>query len=191
VSTTASVGGLVFGADPEAVRKSNEQGLAALGVGADVAGRFLRNAHYSLTSQARFVGALQAVAAKGCADYVDAAAGAEREREALFFVESAEMLAGLHAEAPVAAVLEDSRAMIASRGGAAIALLPFDWLHWTPELERAAGEIAARAKTELAATRLEARLSGAASPAAREGLAAAGWTLKAGAGAGLRVLPAD
>lgn len=191
VSTTASVGGLVWSADPEELRKRNEAGLAGLGASKDVAARFFRNGNYTVTSQMRFVSALSAVKAKGCADYVDAAAEAASEREALFFVESAELLAGLHKAQPVSTILEDSRGMIAKSGSTAFALLPFDTVRWTERLATAAVEMAARAKQELGATHLEARLVGAASAAAKSGLVAAGWQVKEGVSAGLSVPPAD
>ncbi|HET7291303.1 MAG TPA: hypothetical protein VFM88_02665 [Vicinamibacteria bacterium] len=191
VSTTASVGNLVWGADPEEVRKVNEKGAAALGVPAETAARFFRNGNYTITSQTRFIAALGAVKAKGCADYVDAASEAKDEREALFFVESAELLAGFHKTSPVTAVLEDSRGLVARSGDRAVALLPFDHLYWTEPLKKAAAEIGGRAKAELGARSLEAHVVGKASEAARSGLAAAGWQVKEGTAEGLSVKPAD
>lgn len=192
VSTTATVGGLVWGKDPEEVRKINEQRLVELGVSKDVAGRFLKSPVFTLTNQTRFIGALHAVKVKGCADYVDAAAGSEGEREALFFVEGAEMLAGLHKARPVSAILEDSRAMIAKTGdGTAIALLPVDYVRWTERLSKTSLELASRARHDLAARTLEVHLPGTATPAAKAGLGAAGWTVKEGVTDGLLFKPAD
>ncbi len=191
LSTTATVGGLVWSADPEELRKKNEASLAELGVAKAAASRFLVNGNYTLTSQTRFIGALHAVKAKGCADYVDAASEAAFEREALFFVESAELLAGLHKSQPVTAILEDSRAIVARTGAAAVALLPFDWVRWTEPLKKSAIEIASRAKQELGAGSLELRVSGTVTPAAKAGLAAAGWSVKERVVAGLAVVPAD
>jgi hypothetical protein len=189
-STTATVGGLVWSADPEEVRKTNEARLRELGVSEEIASRYLVNGNYTLTSQTRFIGALHAVKPAGGADYVDAAGEAEDEREALFFVESAEMLAGLHRTDRVTAVLRDSRALVARAGPRAVALLPFDWLRWTAALQKSAAEIAARAKGELGATRLEVRISGVVTPAAKNGLRAAGWSVRERAVAGLLVAPA-
>ena len=47
VSTTSSVGGLVWGKDPEALRKTNEAGLKALGVSEEVAAKFFRNDQFT------------------------------------------------------------------------------------------------------------------------------------------------
>jgi len=191
LSTTATVGGLVWGADPEEVRKTNEARLAELSVSKEHASRYLINGNYTLTSQTRFIAALHAVKAEGCADYVDTASEAKDEREALFFVESAELLAGLHKSEPVTAVLNDSRAMIARTGTRAVALLPFDWVRWSEGLKKSAIEIASRAKNELGASALEARISGTATPAAKAGLGATGWVVKERVVAGLIVAPAD
>ncbi len=113
VTTTASVGNLVWGKDPEELLKINEQRLAELGVDKKVSSELLRSKLYSPSADTRFVAALHAVKAKGSADYVDTASTATGEREALFFVESAEMLERFAAETPVAAVLTDSRALVA------------------------------------------------------------------------------
>ena len=191
VSTTASVGNLVWAKDPEELRKTNEARLTELGVAKPVASRFLINGNFTLTSQTRFIGALHLVKAKGVADYVDAAAEAADEREALFFVESAEMLAGMHKSTPVTAVLEDSRAMVAKSGARAVVLLPVDWVRWSEALQKAGGEIAGRAKQELGATALELRVSGTATPAAQQGLGGQGWTIKERVVAGLTTPPAD
>jgi hypothetical protein len=181
VSTTATVGGLVWGQDPEALRKANEAGLTALGVSEEIAAKLFQNDAFTLTDQTRFVSALGAVKkTKGLADYVDAARGAKTPREALFFVESAEMLKRQHGEGAVSSVLTDSRAMVGLSGGRAIALLPLDYLAWTEPVSEAAAEIAARAKKELGAAGLEMHLTGQASAKARTELQSIGWSLKEG-----------
>jgi hypothetical protein len=182
VSSTATVGGLVWGADPEELRKTNEARLDEIGVPKAAAARFFVNGNYTLTSQTRLIAALHAVGVKGCAEYVDTASDARSEREALFFVESAELLAHLHAQEPVTAVLSDSGAVVARTRRAAVALLPFDWVHWTEALQKSSLEIAERARKELGAARLEVHISGTATRAARAGLGAAGWTVEDGQG---------
>jgi hypothetical protein len=192
VSTTATVGDLVWGKDPEEVRKINEQRLRELSVSKEDAGRFFRNPTFTLTNQTRFVAALHAVKAKGSVDYVAAAAESEDERDALFFVESAELLAGLHKVRPVSEILEDSRALIARTGGGrVVALLPFDYVRWTERLAQSAAELASRSRKELGAKSLEARVSGTATAAAKAGLVRAGWKVTEGRTEGLLTQPAD
>jgi len=181
VSMTSSVGNLVWGKDPQELQKMNEARLAELGVSADVQKGFFKNAAFTLTYRTRLVAALHAVKTKGVADYVDAARGAKTERQALFFVESAEMLQALHAAEPVSAVLTDSRAMVAkTQAGKAVALLPLDYVAWTANVKQAGAEIAQRTKKELGAGGLEMRLTGKASPRATKELTALGWAVQEG-----------
>lgn len=180
VGMTSSVGDLVWGKDPEEVRKINEQRLKALTVPDAVADKLFANPHFTLTYQTRLVAALSAVKVSGCADYVQTSAEARSEREALFFVESAEMLQKWHARQPVASVLTDSRALVArDQQGNAAALLPIDWIRWMAPTEDALREVADRARRELKATGLQMVLTGSTSPRAAREIAAQGWTIVA------------
>jgi len=178
VTTSASVGGLVWGKDPEELRKVNEGRLKALGVSQAVAQRFFQNRGYTLTAQTRFIAALDAVKAKGLAAYVEAAAKADGERSALFFVESVEMLQRAHAAEPVTAVLDDSQVAVARQGSRALMLLPLDYVRFTTQAQEVLAEINSRVKGELGVTRLEVWLSGQASPRLRAEITRLGWALK-------------
>jgi hypothetical protein len=178
VSLTSSVGGLVWSKDPEELRKLNEQGLRELAVAEPVAKRLLGNPWFTPTYQTRFVAALRAVKVAGAADYVTTAAEARTAREALFFVESAEMLQQEHAREPVTRILTDSRAMVAmGAGGRARALLPLDWVSWTASTHAALREMSDRTRKELGATGLELALTGRPSDRARGELKQLGWVL--------------
>jgi hypothetical protein len=178
VSGTAKVGNLVWSKDPEELLKLNEQKLKEMGVGADGVKQLYLSKGFTLTLHTRLASSLREVSVPGCADYVSTAAEADTEREGAFFAESAEMLARLHATAPVAAVLTDSRALVAkTKDGRAIVLLPVDWVQWTAAYEKALGEVEKRAKAELGATKLELRMTGTMSAAARKEMAARGWTV--------------
>jgi len=177
VSGTASVGGLVWSKDPEELLKSNEQAFKQLGVGGDVIKQLYLSKGFSLSLHTRFATNLSAVHVPGCADYVATAAESDTEREALFFVESAEMLARFHKTAPVAAVLPDSRALVAkTKDGRVVVMLPVDWVRWTEAYEKALGEVEKRAKAELGATKLELRMTGTMSAVAKQEMATRGWT---------------
>jgi hypothetical protein len=178
VGMTSTVGDLVWGKDPEEVRKINEQRLRELTVPDEVAKALFRNQAFTLTYQTRLIAALREVNVGGCADYVKTASEARREREALFFVESAEMLQQSHARQPVVAVLTDSRAMVAaSRGGHARMLLPLDWVRWTAATESALNEIGARARSELKTTHLQVALTGRPSDRTAAEIRARGWEI--------------
>jgi hypothetical protein len=175
VSTTATVGNLVWGKDPEELLKFNEQRLKELGAGDAVIKRLYLSKGFTLSLETRMISALYAVKAKGSGAYAETAAEADILREAVFFAESAEMLQRFHEKSPVVELLPDSRALVAkTKDGRAVALLPIDWISWTAAFEKAATEVQARAKKELGATKLEVRLSGTASPTAKKELAARG-----------------
>ena len=178
VGMTSSIGGLVWGKDPEELRKFNEQGLKELEVPDAVAKKLFGNRWVTLTYQTRLIAALRTVRVSGVADYVRTAAEAGSEREALFFVESAELLQQEHAREPVVRVLTDSRALVANGpGGRARALLPLDWVSWTAATQSALREIGNRARKELGATQLELALTGRASDLALKGFTELGWTV--------------
>ncbi|HSD27184.1 MAG TPA: hypothetical protein VLL75_07765 [Vicinamibacteria bacterium] len=178
VSGTATAGKLVWAQDPEALLKANEQKLKEMGVGGDVIKQLYLSKGFTLTLHTALAGNLREVNVPGCADYVATAAEADAEREGMFFVESAAMLARFHKSTPVAAVLADSRALVAkTKDGRAVALLPVDWVQWTAAYDKALTEVEKRAKAELGATKLEMRMTGTMSAVAKEETAARGWTV--------------
>ncbi len=178
VSSTAKVGNLVWSKDPEELLKINEATLKEMGVGADTLKQLYLSKGFTLSLHTRLATNLREVNVPGCGDYVATAAEAGTEREATFFVESAELLARFHKTTPVAAILPDSRALVAkTKDGRAVALLPLDWVSWTQPYEKALAEVEKRAKAELGATKLELRMTGTMSAAAKKEMAARGWTV--------------
>ena len=176
VGMTATVSGLVWSKDPEELRKLNEQRLRELGVPEATAGLLFRNSAMTLTLETRLIGALHALGLPGSAGRVAAAARAGHPREALFHVESAELLQQRHAKTRFTRLLTDSSATVAATaGGQAAVLLPLDWVRWTAAAESTLREIDARARTELKAASLEILLTGTASSRAARELAARGW----------------
>ena len=178
VTAAADVGDLVWGKDPEELRKINEQTLKTLGVPSADAAVFFANRGYTLTSQTRLAAALGRVKVPGAAEYVAAAARASGEREALFFVESTELLQRLHAAEPVTAVMTDSRALVAARAARAIVILPLDYLRSTAETRQVMAEIDSRARAELRATAIEVQTTGRVSDRLRGEMKAMRWTLR-------------
>jgi hypothetical protein len=178
VSSTATVGNLVWSKDPEELLKLNEQRLRELGATDAVIKRLYLSKGFTLSLQTRLVNALHAVKAEGSAAYAETAAEADIVREAVFFTESAEMLQRFHAKSPVVELLDDSRALVAkTRDGRAVALLPVDWIRWAEPLEKAVAEVSGRAKAELGTTKLELHVAGTATATAKKELAARGVTL--------------
>jgi hypothetical protein len=178
VGTTASVGDLVWGKDPEELRKLNEQRVEEIGAEAKAAAEFFKNKAFTMGYQTRFIGALHAVRVPGCGSYVDTAEEAENERQVVFFTDSAELLQRFHAKTPVAAILPDSRAVVAkTKDGRAVILLAVDYVRWSEPFEKSLKEILGRAKSELGASKLELQLTGFASAGAKQQLKALGVTL--------------
>jgi hypothetical protein len=178
VSQTAQVGNLVWGKDPEELRKLNEKRLKELGADGETIKDLYISRGFTLSLQTRLVNGLYAVKAKGSADYAETATEADTEREGLFFAESAEMLQRFHAESAVVEILPDSRTLVAkTKNGRATVLLPVDWMYWTKDFKKTAFEIAGRAKAELGTGRLEIRLSGRMSDRAKEEMRSRGWAV--------------
>ena len=174
IGTTADIGNLVWGTDPEELRKLNEK--RAREFGGDNAGAFFRNRAFTLTMQTRLVTALATVNVPGAGDYLVSATEAADEREALFFVESAELLQREHEASPVASLLTDSRALVARRpSGETLALLPLDWIRASETTAAEFSELARRAKAELGATTLRLVVTGTVTEKATAALAAIGW----------------
>jgi hypothetical protein len=75
-------------------------------------------------------------------------------------------------------VLSDSRALVAkTKDGRGVVLLPVDWVRWTEAYETSLTDIGKRAKEELGATKLELRVTGTMSAAAKKETVARGWTV--------------
>jgi hypothetical protein len=180
VGMTATVSGLVWGKDPEELRKLNEQRLKELGVPGDTAKQLFLNSAMTLSYETRLVAALHALKLPGSADRVAAAAVARHGREALFHVESAELLQQRHATTPFTALLTESLATVAVMADRRAALLlPLDWVRWTSDADATLREVASRARQELKATDLVIVLTGKASDRAAKELAARGWSVAA------------
>jgi hypothetical protein len=178
VSGTARVGNLVWATDPEELLKMNEAKMKQLGASPEVVKQMYLSKGFTLSLHTRFVEALAAVSVKGCGDYVATAAEADTEREAMFFVESAEMLRRFHEKSGVTAILEDSRAVVArAKDGRAVVLLPVDWIRWTEPFDKASAELAQRAKAELGASKLELQTTARVSDTSKKELSARGFTI--------------
>ncbi len=178
VGATASVGGLVWGKDPEELLKINEQRVQALGTPPAAAKEFFKNKVFTLGYQTRFIASLDAVKVPGCGSYVDTAEEAQNERQVVFFTDSAILLEQFHAKTPVVSILPDSRAVVAkTKDGRAVILLAVDYIRWTEAFEKSLREILARAKSELGASSVELQLTGRASAGAQQALKGLGVTL--------------
>jgi len=143
VGSVTKVSELVWSKDPLELLEMNKKDLAAMAVAPELAERFLGNRFYSPSKQTAITAALVTLA--GTADrqrFLVPAALARSEEEALFYVESAQLLAGFHARIePIAALLPGRvLAKAQTRGGGLVTLVAVDHLCWTAELDVLTGE---------------------------------------------------
>ena len=178
VGTTASVGGLVWGKDPEALLKLNEQRVARARHAREGSTRVLQEQGL----QAGLPDALHRRALRGQGQGLRQLRGHGRG--------GAERAAGgvLHGERRAAAALpredagERDPARLAGAGGEdadgrAVILLAVDYIRWSEAFEKSLKEILGRAKSELGASRVELHMTGFASAGAKQQLKALGVTL--------------
>lgn len=178
VGQAATVGNLVWTTDPETLRKMNEARARELGVQDAAAKKFFLNNRLSLTMQTRLLAALHAVKPANAADFVETVTASRTEREAMFFIHSAEMLQQFHARTPVKAILTDSRTMVAvTAAGQGVALLPLDWLRETGTAVETMTEMAERTRKELGASSLRLQTDATITPRARAAFTSVGWTM--------------
>jgi len=175
VSATSTVSNLVWEKSPEDVRTINEGRLAAMGADANTIRAFVTNRWFPPTLSVPFVDNLaQLLHVKGRAALVALASTAASEGEARYMVNVADMARklGLAEGEPVAIDLTRRIVQVQTRGGRMVVPAPVDYIVWTEPVK----QFAQRASTPR--LRREILVSGAASPSAREGLTATGWTLK-------------
>ena len=175
VSATSTVSNLVWEKSPEDVRTINEGRLAAMGADANTIRAFVTNRWFPPTLSVPFVDNLaQLLHVKGRAALVALASPAASEGEARYMVNVADMARklGLAEGEPVAIDLTRRIVQVQTRGGRMVVPAPVDYIVWTEPVK----QFAQRASTPR--LRREILVSGAASPSAREGLTATGWTLK-------------
>jgi hypothetical protein len=176
VGTTASVGNMVWGKDPQELQKMNEQYLKEMGVDDKVSSAFFKNKVFTPTYDTLFIAGLRASKAEGRAAYVDRASDSRTETEVMFFTQSVAMLHKFEATTPVLAILPDSKALVVkTKDGRAVALVAVDVVRWTEAFAKEAREVAQRAKDDLHTTRVELHLTGRVSSRARSELKAMGW----------------
>jgi hypothetical protein len=175
VSATSTVSNLVWEKSPEDIRTINEGRLAAMGADANTIRAFVTNRWFPPTLSVPFVDNLaQLLHVKGRAALVALASTAASEGEARYMVNIADMARklGLAEGEPVAIDLTRRIVQVQTRAGRMVVPAPVDYIVWTEPVK----QFAQRASTPR--LRREILVSGSASPSAREGLTATGWTLK-------------
>ena len=171
-----AVSAVVWSKDPQELMKYNRERLVVLGAEEAQIDAFFANPAMSPTQQTFFIAALAAL--EGVPDLCHAlgqAARVETEDEARFLVQSAEMLAWLHAnESAVARLLPGEPVLIAlTAAGSEVIMAPVDHLSWTEELAALARRRTALVSPD--AGRRELYLLGSVSSRCRRELETLGW----------------
>ena len=174
VTVTSSASNWVWETGPGDLRVYNEQTLLGLGAASDDVDRLLRHPFFTTSLRTRLVKALDAMS--GVADraaVMPLALSVTSAGQARFVVESAQMLARIHAAERRLERLFLDGTLIARSGDTLVVPAPVDAMSWNAQLhgfaERVFGQGGER--------RMYVR--GGATPLAQEQLAALGWTLVA------------
>jgi len=174
ITFTSSASNWVWETTPGDLRVYNEQTLLGLGASSDDVDRLLRHPFFTTSLRTRLVKAMDAMS--GVADraaVMPLALSVTSTWQARFVVESAEMLARIHAaERRLDRLLVDGT-LIAQSESVLVVPAPVDALSWNADLHGFAERVGAQSGER------RIYLRGGATPRAREQLAALGWTLVA------------
>lgn len=187
LSYTSSAEGmraLIRDKTPAQLAELNRQRLKQMGANERTIASFLDNDFYTPTDQTRLVDALNNLGGvKNRAVFVERAAVAHHRDLAFFLVRRAEMIAN-YQRASGGMVVQFASAngfpvnMLAD--GRALIVAPIDLLSWSETPLQALAAISSGVRTGNTSRPVELRISGTATPAAREGLKSMGWTLVEG-----------
>ena len=176
----AKVNALVYDKSPDELIKYNEDRLKAMGIPAGLSRDLRTNKFIRPGVQTRIVAALDALA--GVLDrsaFLERAAAVDSEVGALYYADSAEMLARFHAASPLARLVAARGAAVAlTKDGRLVHLVPADHVAWTAQVAEAVATAAARAKEDFPAAKPEVWITGDASERTQKELAARGWVIK-------------
>lgn len=175
ISATSKVSGLVWDKSPVDIRSINEQKLAAMGVDADAIRNFVTNRWLTPTLSVPLVDDLaQMRTVNGRAAVVALASTVASETEARFIVNAVRVARriGTERDPVVDLALTGRILMVRTRSGRSVVPAPVDYVVWTQPVKSFAEQRnATGARRSIVAT-------GVASPTARDGLRATGWTIE-------------
>ena len=175
LSVTKTVSNLAWDLPPEDVRKRNDAELATLGIAEGNRRALLGNKWYTPTMALAFAESFKQLGVKAGGDaFVALAAKAETESEARFYIAQLVMAKQYAAGGDAIKSIEapGQVGIFRTAGGNAFVPAPADYLSFTDGVEAFAKRPVAGAKQKIA------WLTGRASPAAKKGLEAQGWTLR-------------
>jgi hypothetical protein len=175
------VNNLVWGMDPQALQKLNEQRLKEIGADQKLNAQFLSHKSLTLTDVSDILGSL--ILLKQAVDrteFIRSALSSESEEDALFYRDSAAMLEQMQSKGTtITRFLPNPKIAVALCGKRFVAVIPSDKLYWTQSFATALTKFTDRHKTNLQNSQSkELWLSGSATDRARKELASRGWTVQ-------------
>jgi hypothetical protein len=179
--TIGRVNNLVWGMDPEALRKLNEQRLKEIGADQKLSEQFLNSKILTVTDVSDILGSL--ILLKQTADrteFIRSALSSESEEDALFYRDSAAMLEQMQSKGTtITRLLPNPKIAVALCGKRFVAVIPADKLYWSESFATALTKFTDRHKTNLQSSQSkELWLSGSATDRAQKELASRGWRVQ-------------
>jgi hypothetical protein len=161
--------------DPADLRLMNLKKLLDMGVPRPDAVPFLNNNAFSPATQTILIAALEQLDQVRSRDaFVRLACAAEDEHEALYFQQSAQLMARLNTAAPISRITEIKGLPVCqTNDGTVVVPLQWDYVAWTPMAERFVNSVKA-AKFDTPATGYFIMITGVFSPATAQALTTRG-----------------
>ncbi|MES1154939.1 MAG: hypothetical protein ABUL48_00770, partial [Pseudorhodoplanes sp.] len=177
-ATSANLGTVARDNTPAQLLDINRPKLLAMGLDPQLAESFLLNKNYSPLDATFIVSALEETGAEGRSAFFARAASVGRRDAATFMRRQAEMLADYQRKnRTIAGFIALGGFPFAVTSGGVLGLLPLDALSWTQGTEKAMRDITDSLKRYGRGGRAEMRITGQATPLAKQKLQALGWTL--------------
>jgi hypothetical protein len=164
---------------PSDLRRAGLGKLLEMGVGREEAVAFLNSPAYSPTNQTLLIDALERLkGARGRDEYVELATEATDEVDALFFRRTAQVMARVHRETPLAVIsTSHSLPVCLANDGTVVVPLEWDYASWTQRAAEFVRTVKAGDFGDRKVTGHRFVLSGVASPLAKQQLEAQGIAL--------------
>ena len=177
-ATSANLGNAARDNTPAQLMDINRPKLQAMGVDPQLAETFLTNRNYSPLDATAIVSLLTEIQCEGRNAFFARAATVGRRDAAFFMRRQAEMLADYqNRNKTIAGLIPLGGFPFAVTSGGVIGLLPLDALSWTAATDKAMRDITDSLKRSGRGGRAEMRITGQATPLARQKLKALGWTV--------------
>jgi hypothetical protein len=177
-ATSANLGNVARDNTPAQLLDINRTKLLAMGVDRNLAEQFILNRNYTPVDATAVVSFLEEVQVPGREVFIARAATVGRRDAAVFMRRQAEMLADYQnkTRSITGFVALGGFPFVTTTGGV-LGLLPLDALSWTQGTDKAMRDITASLRSVSPGGRGQMRITGQATPLAKQKLQGLGWTL--------------